>query len=233
MKTFKHTVGWLAVLALLAGLATTAAQEKVSGTYTIYRNGSVVASDKYEVTPGREYSDGIKADTQKITINLKFDGGTLAGYERQINGLPSGAIKLNKTMLSFYEGTGMVGVLSNEEQFPVFEPSAYAEYAMFSGMLYDQSKGGKQTAKVIIPALQDVLLVEIERHGTDDFSLGTAKVTATHYRIAMGKKKETVNLWMDGDRMMAAYLASGNIYIIETRYDQLIDRVKQLVNRAM
>ena len=233
MKTLADVLGWFAILILLAGLATAAAQEKVSGTYAVYSNGSIVATDDYTSIAGKRYSDEIRADTQKISIDLRYEDGVLDRFERLVNSMPGSSIKLNKIMLSFYEGTGMVGVLSNEEKFPVFEPSSYAEYAMFPGMLYDQAKGGKQSTQVVIPSLEDFLPVEIERHGSDPFAVGTTTINGAHYRVALGKKKETVNLWMDGDRMMAAYLAAGNKFIIDTRYDHLYDRVKQLINRAM
>jgi hypothetical protein len=82
-------------------------------------------------------------------------------------------------------------------------------------------------------ASQDLINVEMEQHGTDGFTIGEQTLTATHYRMAVGKKRETVNLWVENNRVIAIYTASNNRFIIDDAFPQLYDRVKQVINKEM
>jgi hypothetical protein len=114
----------------------------------------------------------------------------------------------------------------------ILSPAVCLNYALLVSF-YDRRKSGRQTLAVMIPALQVLINVEMEQHGTDGFTIGEQTLTATHYRMAVGKKRETVNLWVENNRVIAIYTASNNRFIIDDAFPQLFDRVKQVINKAM
>ena len=236
MKSFTQLVGMFC-LAVLSLVVTTSVrgQEKISASYSIYVKDAVIQTDKYEISPGKSYADeikGVAAGETDARFELKLENSRFLSLEKTVNGIIESSIKYNNNVFAFYEKTAMVGALPDEGSSPVFESSAYSHFA-FLVSIYDQAKGGKQSFSVVIPALQDFINIEIERHGTDPFKIGEQNLTATHYRMAIGKKRETANLWVDNNKVIAIYLASNNRFVIDNGYPQLYDRVKQVINRAM
>ena len=236
MKTFMQMWFAASVLAMLfVSTGGVLAQEKFSGTYAVYGKDVIVKTDKYEIEPGKSYIDEIKGTAENDTAQRYetiLENNKFVSMEQRAGDIIATAIRFKNNVFSFYEKTAMVGALPDENRSPVFDGSVYSHYALLLG-LFDQSGGSKQTISVVIPALQDFINVEIEKHGSDVFKLGEQTVTANHYRFAIGKKRETVNLWADSNKVIAVYLASKNTFVIDGGYPGLYDRVKQLINRPM
>jgi len=236
MKSFVQEL--IAVIAIcILSLAATAVkgQEKNSGSYSIYTKENIIQTDTFEIIPGTSYVDeikGVSAGETDRRFELLLENGRFQSLEKKVNGIVETSVKLEKGVFSFYEKTAMVAAVPDENNSPVFEAAAYSNYALLANF-YDRRKGGKQTLAVMIPALQDLINVEMEQHGTDGFTVGEQTLTATHYRMAVGKKRETVNLWVENNRVIAIYTASNNRFIIDNAFPQLYDRVKQVINKAM
>ena len=236
MKPLMHIFFAACVCSVLSfGITMLRAQDKISGSYNIYTKDAIVQTDKYEVIPGKSYIDEIKGTAKEDTTQryeTKLENNQFLTMTQTASDLIVTSIKFNNNVYSFYEKTAMVGALPDENRSPVFEAASYSHFNYLLG-LYDPTKGAKQVFSVIIPSLQDFINVEIEKHGTDAFKIGEQTVTANHYRFAIGKKRETVNLWVDNNKVIAVYLASSNKYIIDAGYPQLYERVKQVINRPM
>ncbi|MFI5253619.1 MAG: hypothetical protein ACHQQQ_14450 [Bacteroidota bacterium] len=222
-------------ISLFPGLNKLIGQEKITGVYSVFAKDKVIQTDSYEITPGKTYIDdmkGIAGGESDRRYEMTLDNNKFQSMEKKVAGIVVSSIKYSAKMFSFYDNDAMSGMLADETNPPVFEAAAFSHYALLVD-LYQKTGDGKQTVSVVIPALQDLINVEIERHGSDAFNIGEQSLTATHYRFAIGKKRETVNLWTDNHKVIAIYLASNDRFVVDNSYPNLYESIKKVINRAM
>jgi hypothetical protein len=233
MKRCFEVIGVLCACLVISSAVS--GQEKFKGNYLIYSGDRLTDNDEYEVVTGREYNDDIRSvsgDRKEQEHELVYGEGQFQYYRYTLNGASDVRVTAEKDILTFYDSTAMVGALPIAGPVIVGDPAVYTHYAMLLGV-YDEQKGGKQALDVVVPSLQDFIPIEIERHGSDGIKLSDRNIEAVHYRIVLGKKKDVVNAWVDGKHVIGLYFVSKNRYVVDAGYDNLYERIKQIVNRAM
>ena len=207
---------------------------KLVGAYTVYVNDKQVETDAFEVVRWSECTDQ-KTPTDptqpKRRIEMKYEDGKLHSYTIAADGLPESRLEVQETTVRFFEHEALKGDVDLEEFVLVFEPTVFAHYALLVHA-YQNSPGGKQTFNVLIPSQQDFLKIEVERHGSDAIRLGERDLTLAHYKVAIGRR-ESVNLWMDGDKLIAIHMTNKNLFAVDAGYDNLFTQIKMVAKRAM
>lgn len=219
--------------ALIVGQGSAQEKKTIRGTYVVYAGDKRTQTDAYEIASGMRVVDEIKnvATGEERTIELKMTGGAAVSYNQTLNGKPDLNAVVEGNVISFRQAEAMIGAVPFEEKAFIFDPAAFAEYSLLV-QRYDQAKGGKQAFDVVVPSLQDMVRVELERHGGDKISVAGSSTEAAHYRVAIGKK-ETANLWSVQGRVVGLYLASKGLLAIDGEDVQLKDQIKRLVNKPM
>jgi hypothetical protein len=225
----------LSVMSLAMGTTMTLSQETLQGQYIVYASNQASEQDDYQIVPGKKYVDDVRMipdDNQRSEYELVYRDDAFQYFLEERNGLTKSRVTLENDILTFYDQLAMIGALPVEGNVIVFDPGVYTHYA-YLVHTYNQQDGGKQIKDVVVPAMQDFVSVEVERHGSDAVKLPDKAIDAAHYRIVFGKKKELVSVWFDGDRMIGMYFASKNKIVVDNGYNQLYDRLKQIINRAI
>jgi hypothetical protein len=227
----------LSVAVTATGLAQSGAgaPKHISGVYHIYSGEKRIQTDSYEVNGTERAVDVLKTpddqSEQRIETALTMKGPDVIPYQKTLNGAPTMHASLDKDYIWFYEGEAKVGALTIDPYLMFFDPAAYAAYTILARS-YNAAKGGSQKFPVIVPALQDYSEVEIERHGSDAFSINAKSLTAAHYRMIVGKR-ETVNLWVDADRVIAIQLSVKGLTIVDAAYPDLLKEVRRVMSRSL
>jgi len=228
--------------ALLATMTTTAFAQSgagfpkhMSGVYNIYAAEKRIQTDDYEVSGIEKAVDVLKMldakIVQRIEITVNKQNPAASSYGKTLDGIPDLHASVEKDYIWFYEKEAKVGALTIDPYLMFFDPTAYAGYTILVRS-YNAAKGGSQTFPVIIPALQDYCEIEIERHGSDAFTVNAKPVTAAHYRMTLGKR-ETVNLWVDADRVIAIQLSVKGMTIVDAGYPDLLKEVRRVMSKSL
>jgi len=223
------------VMCIVLGSSKVRSQEKISGQYIVYSSNQEIERDEYQIVTGKKYADDVRAvisENERREYELVYKDDAFQYYREDLNGVTKYRATMESDILTFYDQLAMIGALPVEGKVTVFEPSVYSHYAQLVHG-YNQREAGKQPKDVIVPSMQDFILVEVERHGSDVLKLSNKTIDAAHYRVVFGKKKEAVNLWFDGDKMIGMYFASKNKTVVDDGYEQLYNHLKQIINRAI
>ncbi len=233
MKTFIYLLVVMVVFLTLTS-AQSGGQETIEGTYVVFSKDLKVETDEFQVVPGKLYRDDIRsigATGDRTVGTMEYENGTLVGYEQTRNGLPAIRASNDKKFFKLYEHDAMVGMFPVEDDVLVLDPNMYSQFA-FIIRVFEEKKKEKVRLSVCVPQVSDFLYVDVERRGSDAIPIGKKTVNCIHYRIAVGKK-EVVNCWFIGERLLGMYLATKNVYVTDAAYDRIYEHIKKLVNRAM
>ncbi|TAK54284.1 MAG: hypothetical protein EPO24_13255 [Bacteroidetes bacterium] len=233
MKTFiYHSV--VAIVFLTLTSVQSRGQESIEATYLVFNSDQQIETDEIEVVQGERYSDDIRsvgANQERRVARLQYENGTLESYEQTINGFPSARASNDLKFLKLYEKEALVGMFPVEETILFLDPNMYSQYS-FIIHVFEKMKKDKARLNVCVPQMQDFVYVDIERHGTDVITVGAKTITASHVRLAIAKK-EVVNCWLDGERIIGMYLATKNLFVADAGYEKLYESLKRIINRAM
>lgn len=233
MKTFIYfAIVMVVFLPLIPTLSR--GQDAIEGTYFVFRGDQKIETDEFEFVPGKKYRDEIQstgAQSERKIATMICENGSLESYEQTLNGLPAIHASNDQKYFKLYEKEGMVGMFPVEEDILFLDPNIYSQFS-FLIQVFEQKKKDKIRLNVCIPQVQDFIYVDIEQHGTDAIPVAGKSITATHYRISIGKK-EVVNCWKEGDNILGMYFSSKNVYVTDSKYDQLFESLKRIVNRAL
>ncbi len=226
-----------AIAAVLLVLPPGSPQERpeVKGTFIVYAADKRIETDRYEIIPGSRVVDEItiEATGGERKIETRIVNGSSVSYTQTLNGKPEYSAVLENGVITFREGEAeaMVGALPVEGRVTMFEPTAFAEMALVFDR-YDAGRDGKQVVESVIPSLQDLIRVEVERHGTDAVTAGGSPAELVHHRVAIGKR-EVINVWSRHGRVAGMYFASKGMYVIDGENPQMREQIRKLVNKAM
>jgi len=233
----KRHVLCLALLAAVTatGFAQSGGSRRIEGVYHIYTAEKRIQTDEYEVSGTEKAVDVLTTlddkSEQRIETALTRRDAEAIPYQKRLNGFPAMRASLEKDYIWFYEGEAKVGALTIDPYLMFFDPAAYAAYTILVRS-YNAPKGGSQKFPVIVPALQDYCEIELERHGSDAFTLSEKSVSAAHYKMTIGKR-EAVNLWADGDRVIAIHLSAKGLTVVDTAYPELLREVRRTMSRSL
>ena len=227
--------GAVAILAFGLIVQTASGGDKqLSGKYLIYAADKQIQTDAYQVSPDGVSLDIIKSagsdDVRKIEISTNAKNPLSDYYRESVNGVQKSSAAVEKDYIWFYEGEAKMGALAIEPDIRFFDPTAFANFTMLMRKFLADGNTS-EAISVVVPALQDYCEIELQRHGSDAMTAGEKSFTAAHYRMTLGKR-EVVNFWVDGERIIGIHMASKGVIAVDEAYPNLLKEVKQAMGKS-